>query len=177
MAMAQRTSFRAPKAVLIIGAATILLGGCFGRNFCDLEPVRYPVYTEPRHIFVDPIGYHYTDIVPYRIPTRSEPLRREPRPNYPINGPARAPGAATNQPVTPGRQTNASPFAPTAPVKPQAVLRPAGQRSPATQTYETPPTRTTTERAPAPQNAEPPASSAMTIEARPTIETRRGTSN
>ena len=198
MLMPQRTSFKAPKAGLIIGLAVAVLGGCSGRNICDRPPDRHPVYGEPQHIFADPVGYRYGEFGAYRSPIANEPLRRDPRPNYPINGsvarPATGPASAsatgngvpanpaappspTTLPAAPPGQSNVAPPAPSAPVIPHAALRPAGQRGPVVQAPGDRAPRITDAPSPAQPAAEPAPQTTEGVEARPSIQARRGTFN
>ena len=112
MPIAQRSKFPAKiaakviawRALLPIGLAVTLLGGCFAHT--DRAPVRYPVDGEPEHIFADPIGFHYPDMVVHRSPLLSPPVVRDIRPNYPTYDPATGVGTP---PVTPAAKPGTRP--------------------------------------------------------------------
>ena len=189
MSIAQRISSKSPSAAIIAALTAALLSGCAGRNICDLRPVHYPVTGEPQDIFIDPVGYRYTDIVPYKMPVFNQPLRRDERPNYPINGPSprptAGPAAGTGTPLstavppnpanTPAAPADPTRVAPPAPVKPQAALRANQLRAPAVPA----PWVNSTTVAPAPDvaTAVPTPPAAAVIEGRSTIDARRGTTN
>jgi len=112
-------------------AATLalpLLGGCCGPTRFDREPVRHPVYGAPRHIFADPIGYRYRDIIVHKGPVISQPLLRNRRPNYPIVTPPDTPTGPVG-PAPPNGAAGPQPPVdlPVVPQPPAAPRRPTGK--------------------------------------------------
>ena len=109
MAIAQRSTFRAVRVLVTVGLAATHLGGCI---IGERAPVRYPVDGEPMHIFADPIGFHYPDMVVHRSPFLAEPILREVRPSYPTYDPATGLPAPATTPTLPpaGRPNSRTPI-------------------------------------------------------------------
>ena len=68
-----RSKQRAVAISTAIAVAT-LIGGCAGRDQLPYHVIHNPVDGKPRHIFADPIGYRYPDIVPTARPVGVAPL-------------------------------------------------------------------------------------------------------
>lgn len=113
-------------------AAVALLGGCFSRDQLPYHVIHNPVDGHPRHIFADPIGYRYPDIVPSTRPAGLQPLPLQRRSYFEIKKSNTAPKepstepAVAPKPIGPADAPLVKP--PPQPSQKQTILRPARDR-------------------------------------------------
>lgn len=71
------------RALVLIGMAAPLLGGCFATTGANREARYHPVDGAPRHIFIHPVGRHNVEYAPRASMIDTRPLQRAISPDDP----------------------------------------------------------------------------------------------